>query len=228
LSSVNETVQRSPLSRERVLEAAVALADRAGLGALTMRRLGQELGVEAMSLYKHVANKDEVLDGLAELVLAEFELPTDDVGWREAMHRRASSARTALARHPWAPALISRSGPLPLLLRDHDAVIGSLRRAGFALDLAALAFSLLDSYVYGFAVQEASLPFDTPDELTDLTGSILGGLPAGEYPHLAEMGAGLMMRPEYDHGAQFGYGLELILDGLERRLGQSFEGRPAV
>jgi len=108
--------RRTPLSRDRVLRAAAALADRDGIGALTMRKLGQELGVEAMSLYKHVANKDEVLDGLAELVLAEFELPTDDVGWREAMHRRASSARTALTRHPWAPAVISRSGPLPLLL----------------------------------------------------------------------------------------------------------------
>jgi AcrR family transcriptional regulator len=208
--------QRPPLSRDRVLRAAAALADRDGITALTMRRLGQELGVEAMSLYKHVAGKDEVLDGLVELVLGEYEAPAADAGWREAMRRRAHSARAALARHPWAPVAINRSGPVPALLREIDAAIGHLRRAGFSVELAAHALSLLDSYTYGWAVQEANLPFGTPAELAELTGTILEGFPAEEYPHLAEMGAELMMRPGYDHGEQFGYGLELVLDGLER------------
>jgi AcrR family transcriptional regulator len=153
MSTPDVPVPRRPLNRERVLRAAAALADRDGLGALTMRRLGQELGVEAMSLYKHVANKDEVLDGIAELVLAEFELPTADVGWREAMCRRAVSARAALARHPWATVVLSRSGPNPAMLRNLDSVIGSLRRGGFSVAQAARAFSLLDSYIYGYAVQ---------------------------------------------------------------------------
>lgn len=208
--------QRAPLSRDRVLSAAAALADRDGLAALTMRRLGQELGVEAMSLYKHVANKDEVLDGLVELVLGEFDTPAVDVGWREAMRRRAHAARAALARHPWAAVVISRSGPNPALLRDLDAVIGTLRRAGFPVELAALAVSLLDSYIYGFAVQEANLPFGTPSELAELTGTILQGIPVDQYPYLAEMGTELIMKPGYDHADQFGYGLELVLDGLER------------
>jgi AcrR family transcriptional regulator len=215
LSSVNETVQRSPLSRERVLEAAVALADRAGLGALTMRRLGQELGVEAMSLYKHVANKDEVLAGIAEAVLAEFELPTPDDGWREGMRRRAVSARAALARHPWATVVLSGSGPNPAMLRNLDSVIGCLRRGGFSVAQAARAFSLLDSYIYGYAVQEASLPFTGQAELVELTGSIMERFRAGDYPHLAEMGAELIMAPGYDHATQFDAGLDLILDALD-------------
>ncbi|WP_214407282.1 TetR/AcrR family transcriptional regulator C-terminal domain-containing protein [Pseudonocardia lacus] len=215
---------RSPLSRDRVLRAAAALADRDGLAALTMRKLGQELGVEAMSLYKHVANKDEVLDGLAELLLAEFDPPTDDVGWREAMRRHAVSARATLARHPWGPVVLSRSGPSPAMLRNLDSVIGSLRRSGFSVELAAHAISLLDSYVYGWAVQEASLPFDTPDELAELTGAIMEGFSAEEYPHLAEMGTELIMRPGYDHGRQFEWGLELVLDGLERALGEGGSG----
>jgi AcrR family transcriptional regulator len=207
---------RTPLSRDRVLRAAVDLVDRHGLAALTMRRLGQQLGVEAMSLYKHVANKDEVLDGMAELVLDEFELPGEDVGWREGMRRRAVSARAALARHPWAPVVLSRSGPSPALLRDLDAVLGSLRRGGFPVAAAARAFSLLDSYVYGFAVQEANLPFTTPAELTELTGSIMDRFRPEEYPHLAEVAVEHVMRPGYDHAAQFEAGLELILDALER------------
>lgn len=211
-----DTGQRQPLNRERVLRAALALADRDGLGALTMRRLGQELGVEAMSLYKYVAHKDEVLDGIAELVLGEFELPTEDVDWREDMRRRAVSARAALARHPCWTVLLSRSRPGPAMLRNLDSVIGSLRRGGFSVAMAAHAFSLLDSYIYGFAAQEVSLPFNTPDELVELTGSIMEQFRPEDYPHLAEMGTDLIMQPGYDHSTQFAYGLELILDGLER------------
>ena len=208
--------RRAPLSRERVLRAAVELADRHGIEALTMRRLGQQLGVEAMSLYRHVAGKDDVLDGIAGLVLAEFELPTGDVGWREAMRRRAVSARVALARHPWATVVLNRSGPTPALLHNLDAVIGSLRRGGFSVALAAHAFSLLDSYIYGFAVQEAALPFDTPGELAELTGSIVAGLRPEDHPYLAEMAVEHILQPGYDHAAEFEFDLDLLLDALDR------------
>src|SRR5687767_3202180 len=160
---------RGRLSRERVLAAAVVLADAGGIEALTMRRLGEELGVEAMSLYNHVANKDDLLDGMVDLVFAEIGLPAGGPDWRAAMHRRAVSAREVLARHRWAIGLMeSRTSPGAATLRHHDAVIGSLRAGGFTVAMAAHAFSLLDSYVYGFALQEASLPFDKGIETAEL------------------------------------------------------------
>jgi hypothetical protein len=149
-------------------------------------------------------------------VLAEYDLATADVDWRTAMRRRALSARVALARHPWATVVISRSGPSPALLGDLDSAIGSLRRGGFSVALAAQAMSLLDSYIHGFAVQETNLPFTGQAELTELTGSILQRFRAGDYPHLAEMGAELIMAPGYDHADQFEYGLDMILDALAR------------
>ena len=131
-----------------------------------MRKLAQELGVEAMSLYHHVANKDDILDGIVDVVFSEIDLPTNDIDWRAAMRQRAISARQALRRHPWATGLMeSRSTPGPATLRHHDAVLGILRNAGFSIELAAHAFSVLDSYVYGFALQESSLPFQTPRNL---------------------------------------------------------------
>ena len=142
---------RTPLNRQRVLDAAVTLADRDGVAALSMRRLAQELGVEAMSLYHHVANKDAILDGIVDVVFAEIELPDAEAGWREAMRRRAISVRDALRRHPWATGLMeSRPTPGPANLRHHDAVLGVLRGAGFPRELTAHAYALLDSYIYGF------------------------------------------------------------------------------
>ena len=153
------TKPRIPLSRERVLRAAVAFADEHGIASLSMRKLGEVLGVEAMSLYNHVANKDQLLDGMVDLVFAEIDLPEGGADWKTAMRERAESARQALRRHPWAIALMStRTSPGPATLRHHDAVIGSLRAAGFSIQLAAHAFSALDSYIYGFALQEATLP----------------------------------------------------------------------
>jgi AcrR family transcriptional regulator len=207
---------RRPLSRERVLRAAVALADRNGIEALTMRRLGQELGVEAMSLYNHVANKSDLLDGMVDGVFAEIDLPSGDQGWREAMRRRALSAREVMARHPWATQLMeSRTTPGPATLRHHDQVLGILRGAGFSVPMAAHAFALLDSYIYGFALQEATLPFETGEQTAALAQSILARA-AGEYPHLTELTVEHIMKPGYDHGAEFAFGLELILDALER------------
>ena len=211
--------RRAPLSRATVLRAAVALADEHGIGALSMRRLGEELGVEAMSLYNHVAGKDELLDGMVDLVFAEIELPAADGDWTAAMRRRAFSARAALSRHRWAIALMgSRSTPGPATLRHHDAVIGSLRGGGFSIAMAAHAFSLLDSYVYGFALQEANLPFDTGEQTAELAEEIMGRFQAGEYPHLTELTTRHVLRPGYDYGSEYEYGLDLILDGLDSAL----------
>lgn len=211
------TNRRRPLTRDRVLRAAVALADREGIAALTMRRLGEELGVRAMSLYKHVANKEEILDGLIEVVIGEIELPPAGTDWRTAMRRRAQSAREVMTRHPWAITVIhSRANPTPAALRYYDAVVGMLRRGGFSVAMASRAFALLDSYIYGFVVQETSLPFRSHAETEDVVGDIVRQMPTEEYPHLTEMAQQLIMREGYTFGGQFEFGLDLILDGLER------------
>jgi AcrR family transcriptional regulator len=210
---------RLPLTRERVLATAVALADRGGIGSLSMRKLAQELGVEAMSLYHHVANKDDILDGLVDVVFSEIDLPSGEESWRAAMRRRAISAREALRRHPWATGLMeSRPTPGAANLRHHDAVLGVLRGAGFPVELAAHAYSLLDSYIYGFALQEASLPFHTPGEAAQVAQAIMAEFPASEYPHLTEIAVDHVLQPGYDYGNEYLFGLDLILDGLERAL----------
>ena len=207
---------RTPLTRQRVLHAAVALADRSGVGSLSMRKLAQELGVEAMSLYHHVANKDDVLDGIVDIVFSEIDLPEDGADWKAAMRERAISAREALRRHPWAIGLMeSRSSPGPATLRHHDAVLRVLRTAGFTVEMAAHAFSLLDSYIYGFALQETSLPFETSDELVDVAQTILENLPADEYPYLTEM-VDHALQPGYAFANEYEVGLDLILDGIAR------------
>ena len=212
------TKPRSPLSRERVLLAAVALADEHGIASLSMRRLGDVLGVEAMSLYNHVANKDELLDGMVDLVFGEIDLPVGGADWKTAMRERAQSARQALGRHPWAIVLMStRTSPGPATLRHHDAVIGSLRAAGFSVALTAHAFSALDSYIYGFALQEATLPLgDTEEETAEVAQMMMAQVPADEYPHLTEFTVEHILQPGYDYGDEFGFGLDLILDGLEK------------
>jgi AcrR family transcriptional regulator len=221
-----DAAPRAPLSRRRVLRAAVALADRGGVGALSMRKLAQELGVEAMSLYHHVANKDDILDGIVDVVFGEIELPAGEAGWEAAMRRRAASAREALRRHPWATGLMeSRRTPGPANIRHHDAVLGVLRNAGFPVELAAHAYSLLDSYIYGFALQEASLPFHTPEETAEVAQEIMSEFPADEYPHLAEIATEHVLQPGYDYGDEFLYGLDLILDGLARALAATGGGR---
>ena len=213
------TDPRLPLTRERVLAAAVALADQGGIESLSMRKLAQELGVEAMSLYHHVANKDDILDGLVDVVFGEIDLPTGEDGWRAAMRQRAISAREALRRHPWATGLMeSRPTPGAANLRHHDAVLGVLRGAGFSVQLAAHAYSLLDSYIYGFALQEASLPFHTPEEAAQVAQAIMAEFPASDYPHLTEIAVDHVLQPGYDYGNEYLFGLDLILDGLERAL----------
>src|SRR5438876_8125429 len=209
--------RRVPLSRERVLRAAFDRTDKDGIESLSMRKLAQELGVEAMSLYRHVRNKGEIVDGMIDLVFGEIGLPPRGADWKSAMRQRAISAREVLARHRWAIGLMeSRSTPGPATLRHHDAVIGSLREAGFSIAMAAHAYSVLDSYIYGFALQQASLPFRTSEEVVEVADSILRQFPADAYPHLAELTVEHVLRPGYDYADEFEFGLDLILDGLER------------
>lgn len=212
---------RQPLSRDRVLDAAIRVADRGGVEAITMRRVAQELGVEAMSLYNHVPNKDAILDGVVDAVFAAIELPAAGCDWREAIRGRACSARAVLARHSWALGLMdSRRNPGSATLRHHDAVLGVLRGAGFSLPMAAHAVSLIDSYVGGFVLQEANLPMSTPGDVEEVAGDILAKLPADGLPYLTEMIVDHALLPGYDYSSEFGFGLDLILDGLEARRGQ--------
>jgi len=205
------------LSRERVLRAAIGVADASGIASLTMRKLGVELGVEAMSLYNHVAGKDALLDGMIDSVFAEIDLPTEGIGWRESMRRRAVSARAAMSRHRWAIGLMeSRTSPGPATLRHHDTVIGTLRGAGFSVAMAAHAFSALDAYIYGFALQEASLPFNSAEGATEVAQGMMADFESGQFPHLTELAVEHALQPGYDYGAEFEFGLDLILDGLER------------
>ncbi|MDT4930407.1 MAG: hypothetical protein QOF92_3274, partial [Pseudonocardiales bacterium] len=180
--------ERVPLSRDRVLSGAIAVTDAGGLGSLTIRSLANELGVKPMSVYHYVANKDEILDGIVDLVFGEIDLPVVDGDWRAEMQRRANSARRVLSSHPWAIALLqSRINPGPATLRHHNAVIGTLRAAGFSVELTAHAFALIDSYVYGFALSEAALPIHGPDSVADVAESMMQQLfSPDEYPHLVE------------------------------------------
>jgi AcrR family transcriptional regulator len=204
------------LSKERVVTEAIRLADNEGVDKLSMRRLANELGAGAMSLYYYVANKDELLDAMVDVVFDEIALPTDPAAWQAAMRQRAVSARQVLARHPWAITLMeSRTAPGPANLRHHEAVVACLRQAGFSVEMATHANWLLDSYVYGFALQEASLPFDTAEEFAAIGEDVyLPQLPPDQYPYLNEAAATLVAAG-YDPADEFTFGLDLILEALE-------------
>ena len=216
---------RNPLTRESVLQAAVALADEDGIASLSMRRLGQRLGVEAMSLYNHIGNKDDMLAGIVDMVVAEFDLPSDQLDWRAAMRLVAKAARGALLRHPWASALIeSRVRPSHVRFRRAEAVIGTLRRADFSIELAYRALLTIDSYVYGFVLQEIHWPFE-PEEQSNLAATLRPQVAADEYPYLTEMLGSIMQTRLPKQGEEevagayesdFEFGLDLVLDGLER------------
>ncbi|TCC44839.1 TetR/AcrR family transcriptional regulator [Kribbella pittospori] len=194
----------------------MALADKDGIGSVSMRRIAQELGIEAMSLYHHVANKEDVLDGMVDQVFAEIELPADGTEWKTAMRQRAESAREAMIRHPWAISLLgSRSAPGPATVRHHNAVLGSCRAAGFSIHMAAHAFSLIDSYVYGFVLQEVNLPFDESADLDEVVDSMMLPFSAEDYPHLLELTTEIILQPGYSYGDEFAYGLDRVLDSLE-------------
>lgn len=209
---------RARLSPERVVAAAIALADEFGLADLTIRRLADALEVKPMSIYHHVPNKDAIIDAMVDHVFAEIELPEGD-DWRAAMQTRMHSARVALARHPWAPAIMeSRTSPGPATLAHHNAVLACFRSAGFSLELTAHAYALVDSYLYGFALQEAGLPATEGEEMHDIASMMSAAMPAGRYPFLEELTEGLILQPGYDFADEFDFGLELLLDGLATRL----------
>jgi len=222
------TEPRAPLSKERVLDAAVALAARDGIESLTMRELADELGVGVMTLYHYVPNKDELLDGMVDIVFGEIELPPTDVNWGTAMRRRAISTRDVLNRHRWAVGLMeSRRTPGPASLRLHDAVLGCLREAGFSIEMTIQAYSVLDAYIYGFALQEKTVPFETAEEAAavaeeqvrefgELAGERQFGSLADEFPYLAEVVAEHVAKVGFDFASAFEYGLDLILDALEK------------
>jgi AcrR family transcriptional regulator len=208
---------RAPLTRERVLQTAMGIADQEGLDSLTMRRLGQKLGVEAMSLYNHVANKDDLLDGMVDIAFSEIDLSSNGADWKAIMRRRAMSAREMLARHPWAVGLMeSRATAGPANLRHHDSVVGSLRKAGFSIEMAAHAYSLMDSYIYGFALQQMNMPVGARKQDPEAAQTFLRRFRADDYPYLAEMVVEHAMKSGYDYADEFEFGLDLILNGLQR------------
>lgn len=208
--------RKTPLSRERIVTAAMQVADDGGLGAVSMRNVGKELGAEAMSLYHHVSGKEELLDLLADAAFTQIPLPEIGAPWRAAMTSRAHAMRAVLKRHSWALTLLeSRANPGEAVMRHHDRVLGLLRGDGFDLVLAAHAYSALDAYIYGFVLTELSLPF-TPDTGPEEFAEGLE-LTASEYPHLAEMLEQMVVGHDYDYGDEFGYGLDLVLDQLEQR-----------
>lgn len=208
---------RQRLTRQRVLESAIAHADAGGLAALSMRTLAEMLGVAPMALYRHVANKDDLVDAMVDIVFGEVGLPAGGGDWQTSMRRRAIAVRDTLARHPWAVGLMeSRRSPGPANLRHHDAVIGRLRAAGFDVAMTAHAYALLDSYIYGFALTKSNLPFESSQPVGDLAGAMLQPFPVNEYPNLVEFLDEHVMKPGYDYAHEFEYGLDVILDGLER------------
>ncbi|WP_231372263.1 TetR/AcrR family transcriptional regulator [Terracoccus sp. 273MFTsu3.1] len=210
---------RAPLSRDRVLDGAMRVADDGGLGALTIRAVAEQLGTKPMSIYHYVGGKEEIIDGIVDQVFGEMDLPATEGNWRVEMHRRCSSARTVLRRHPWAiPLLQSRTRPGPATLSHLDAVIGCLRGAGFSLELTAHAYALIDSYVYGFAMSEASLPINGPETVGEVAESMMLEYLAADYPNLLEFTTGHVLQPGYDFGLEFDYGLDLVLDALEARV----------
>jgi AcrR family transcriptional regulator len=215
------TDSRAQLSRERVLETAVAFADRHGIDALSMRKLGQELGASAMSAYYYFATKDQLLDGMVDLVFGEIEPPAIDADWKTAMRNRAISTREVLNRHRWAIGhMEGRTDHGPANLRLHDAVLGCLRAAGFSLEATVHAYSVQDSYIYGFVLQEADM---TPQSTEDFAAEAQRQMEAyrdqlADYPHLVEVVGGHVAEVGYDYAAEFRFGLDLILDALDRQL----------
>jgi AcrR family transcriptional regulator len=213
------TDTRSQLSRDLVLRTAVEYADRHGLEVLSMRKLADELGAGAMSLYHYVPNKTDLIDGMVDLVFAEIELPALDVDWRTAMRRRAVSTREALNRHRWAVGhMEGRSTHGPANLRLHDAVLGCLRAAGFSLEMTVHAYSVQDAYIYGFALQETDMTPETREDFAAVAAQQMEDYAAllADFPNLVEVVGGHVAKAGYDYATEFLFGLDLILDGLER------------
>lgn len=206
-----------PLSRERILRMALLLADSGGIESISMRKIAQSLGVQAMSLYNHVANKDDILGGIVDLVIGEIEVPDLNSDWKDAMRRRSISAHDVLLRHPWAALVImSRVNVGPASLQYIDATIGCLVNAGFSWVNADRAWNAIDSHIYGFTLQELKFPFK-PEEYPEAAKNGLPLIPAKQYPYMNAMTHQIINR-EYDGVCCFEFGLEMLLAGLDRLL----------
>jgi AcrR family transcriptional regulator len=212
--SKSDIVSQIPLSRERILRTAILLADRGGIESLSMRKIAQELGVQAMSLYNHVANKDDMLDGIVDIVVSEIEVPDLGVEWKTAMRRRANSAHAVLLRHPWATMpIVSRINVGPAMLRYIDATLGCLCEAGFSFEIVDRAWNAIDSHIYGFTLQELNFPIAAA-EYAKAAQHYLPNIPAEKYPYMNRLTQHLI-DGHYDGIADFNFGLELILSGLD-------------
>ncbi len=211
--------ERQHLTRERVLTGAIQLADEVGMEGFTIRNLAAALGVKPMTIYYHLPNKEAIIDGMVDHVFDEIDLPRNDVEWKIAIRERFLSARRVLKRHPWAPPLMeSRVTPGPATLLHHDAVLGCFRRGGLSIQLTAHAYAVLDSYLYGFAMEEAMLPgSEGSDELVELAQEMLDAY-AQQYPNLFELATRHVLREGYAFGDSFEFGLDLIIEGLDHRL----------
>ncbi len=209
--------RRSTLNRARVLDAAVDLADEIGIEALTIRKLADALGVGAMTIYHHVPSKEEIIDGMVEIVYAEVEKPPADADWRDAIRHRCISARQVLKRHPWAaPLMNTRTSPGPANLSHHDSVIGCLRNGGLSIPMTAHAYAILDGFVYGFTFDENTLPAAGGEGFAEAAKQIAAHFPRDDFPNLAELTFEHVLKPGYDYGVSFEFGLDLIIDGLDR------------
>ena len=223
--SKSDIAPQIPLSRERILLTAILLADKGGFDSLSMRKIAQELGVQAMSLYNHVANKDDLLDGIVDIVIGEIEVPDLGVDWQTAMRRRATSAHEVLLRHPWATMpIVSRINVGPAMLRYIDATLGCLWEAGFSVELVDRAWNAIDNHIYGFTLQELNFPIlfqrgyaNKTTEYVKVAQDYLPNIPADKYPYMNRLTYHII-EGHYDGIADFNFGLELILDGLEQLL----------
>jgi AcrR family transcriptional regulator len=199
-----------------VLSGALALADEIGIDDFTIRRLADVLDVKPMTIYHHVPSKEAIIDGMVDVVFSEIGLPDAALGWKAAVRGRCASARVVLARHRWAaPYMESRTSPGAATLAHHDAVLGCLR-SGMSIEMTAHAYAMLDAFVYGFALQEATLPATAGEEMAQLATEMFEHFPVDKYRHLAEFTTQHVMQPGYDFADEFDFGLDLILDGLER------------
>ncbi len=209
--------RRKALSKERILVAAVELADEIGVDALTIRKLATALDTAPMSIYHHLGSKDEIIDGMVEVVFSEIALPPEDLPWQAAIRVRCESARDTMRRHPWAPPLMeSRVNPGPQNLGHHEAVLECLQRGGLPTHLVAHAYAILDAFIYGFSFQEAVLPWDSTEELEALADAFAEADVFGPYPSLARFTEEHVLQPGYDFGDSFGFGLDLIIGGIQR------------
>lgn len=210
----NKKSPKKSLSKEIVLQAALIYADQHGIESLSMRKLADTLSVKAMSLYNHVANKDDILDGILDMVIAEIEVPDLTLEWKEAMLRRATSTRHVFLKHAWAPLpLVSRMNTGPAMLRYIDATLGCLFKAGFSTQKANYAWNAMDSYIYGFILQELNFPIEVPD-FAEVAQNHLHLVPEDKFPHMAKM-THSMINGEHDGLHDFEWGFKILLHGME-------------